>query len=115
MTATSPSLNLEITPNKNWYIPHHGVYHPKKPDKIRVVFDCSCVHKNYCLNKELLQGSDLTNQHVGILFRFKEGKVAVIADIEKMFYQVRVPTQYHDYFRFVWWPNGDLTKEPVDC
>ena len=24
-----------------WYIPHHGVYHPKKPNKIRVVFDCS--------------------------------------------------------------------------
>ena len=23
------------------YVPHHGVYHPKKPDKIRVVFDCS--------------------------------------------------------------------------
>ena len=23
-----------------WYIPHHGVYHPRKPDKIRVVFDC---------------------------------------------------------------------------
>ena len=23
------------------YIPHHGVYHPKKPGKIRVVFDCS--------------------------------------------------------------------------
>ena len=23
------------------YVPHHGVYHPKKPDKIRVAFDCS--------------------------------------------------------------------------
>ena len=22
-----------------WYIPHHGVYHPRKPDKLRVVFD----------------------------------------------------------------------------
>ena len=21
-----------------WYVPHHGVYHPKKPNKIRVVF-----------------------------------------------------------------------------
>lgn len=23
-----------------WYIPHHGVYHPQKTDKLRVVFDC---------------------------------------------------------------------------
>jgi len=23
------------------FIPHLGVYHPKKPQKIRVVFDCS--------------------------------------------------------------------------
>ena len=26
---------------KSWYLPHHGVYHPKKPEKLRVVFDCS--------------------------------------------------------------------------
>lgn len=24
-----------------WYIPHHGVYHPRKLEKIRVVFDYS--------------------------------------------------------------------------
>ena len=28
-----------------WYIPHHGVYHPKKPDKIQIVFDCSAEFK----------------------------------------------------------------------
>ena len=25
---------------KTWFIPHHGVYHPSKPGKIRIVFDC---------------------------------------------------------------------------
>ena len=24
-----------------WYLPHHGVYHPNKPGKLWVVFDCS--------------------------------------------------------------------------
>lgn len=24
-----------------WYLPHFGVYHPKKPSKVRVVFDAS--------------------------------------------------------------------------
>ena len=28
-------------PEKLWYIPHHAVYHPSKPGKIRVVFGCS--------------------------------------------------------------------------
>ena len=23
-----------------WYIPHHSVHNPKKPDKVRVVFNC---------------------------------------------------------------------------
>ena len=102
------------TKNKTWYIPHHGVYHPQKPNKIRVVFDCSCEYKGYCLNKELLQGPDMTNHLVGVLSRFREGEVAVMADIEKMFYQVRVPTEHHDYLRFLWWPNGDLSKDPID-
>lgn len=33
----------EIDTPVRWYIPHHGVYNPKKPGKIRVVFDCSVV------------------------------------------------------------------------
>ena len=24
-----------------WYLPHHAVFHPHKPDKLRVVFDCA--------------------------------------------------------------------------
>ena len=42
-----------------WYLPHHGVFHPQKPDKIHVVFDCSTEYK--ALNKHLLQGPDLTS------------------------------------------------------
>lgn len=32
-------------PGEKWYIPHHGIYHPKKPEKLRVVFDCSAKHR----------------------------------------------------------------------
>ena len=53
-----------------WYIPHHGVYHPQKPDKIRIVFDCSATFMGHSLNKYLLQGPDLTNSLVGVLCRF---------------------------------------------
>ena len=40
--------------HNNWYIPHHGVYHPKKPNKIRVVFDCAAEYLSESLNKHLL-------------------------------------------------------------
>ena len=33
-----PKEHLLRDDGKVWYIPHHGVYHPKK-NKIRVVFD----------------------------------------------------------------------------
>lgn len=37
-----------------WYIPHQGVYHPRKPEKIRVVFDCSAKYEGTILNDHLL-------------------------------------------------------------
>ena len=55
-----------------WYIPHHGVYHLKNPNKIRVVFDCSAQFEGESLNKHLLQGLDLTNNLMGVLCRFPE-------------------------------------------
>jgi len=53
-----------------FYIPHHGVYHPKKPDKLRVVFDCSARYQGTSLNDHLLSGPDLTNNLFGVLCRF---------------------------------------------
>ena len=32
---------IEGKEGRCWYLTHHGVYHPQKPGKIRVVFDCS--------------------------------------------------------------------------
>ena len=50
-----------------WYLPHHSVVHPQKPDKVRVVFDCSAKYEGASLNNNLLPGPDLTNTLVGVL------------------------------------------------
>ena len=92
---------VEGTSEDFWYIPHHGVNHPRKPDKIRVVFDCSAEYKGSSLNKELISGLDLTNQIVGVLTRFREDEIAFMADIEKMFYQVQVPVEQRKFLRFL--------------
>ena len=52
---------------KTGFIPHHEVYHPNKPGKIRVILDCSADFDGRSMNKELLAGSDLTNQIAGCL------------------------------------------------
>ena len=94
-----------------WYIPHHGVYNNQKPDKIRVVFDCSARYGGTCLNEHLLAGPDLTNGLVGVLLRFRQQPVALMCDIQKMFHRFRVDPGDRDYLRFLWWEDGDTTQE----
>lgn len=98
---------------KSWYIPHHGVYHPQKPDKIRIVFDCSATFMSHSLNKYLLQGPDLTNSLGGVLCRFRKELIAFMCDLEAMFHQFKVKEEDRDYLRFYWWENSDITKTPV--
>ena len=81
--------------------PYHGVYHPQKPDKIRVVFDCSASFGSESLNAHLLQGPNLTNRLIGVICRFRQEPVAVMCDIEQMFYQFRVSTEHCEYLRFL--------------
>ena len=95
-----------------WYIPHHGVYHPKKPNKIRVVFVCAAKYERESLNKHLLQGPNLTNNLTGVLCRFRQEPMAFMCDIETMFHQVKVSEEFRDFLRFLWREDGNLTKEP---
>ncbi|XP_048237500.1 uncharacterized protein LOC124124381 [Haliotis rufescens] len=81
-----PSDELAPVPGKVWYLPHHGVYHPKKPSKIRVVFDCKAKFEGFSLNDRLLQGPDLTNSLIGVLTKFRNEPVAFMADIEAIFF-----------------------------
>ena len=73
-----------------WNIPRYVVHRPRKPRKIRVVFDCSPQIAGKSLNPELLTGPDLTYPIVGVLTRGRQRKVALMADVEFMYYQVRV-------------------------
>ena len=55
-----------------------------------MVFDCAAMFRGTSLNDQLLQGPDLNNNLVGVLMRFCEEPVTVIADIESMFHPVKV-------------------------
>ncbi|XP_033122071.1 uncharacterized protein LOC117121078 [Anneissia japonica] len=98
---------------KSLYIPHHGVYHPQKK-KIRVVFDCAAKYQGIALNDMLLPGPNLTSSLLGVLLRFREYEVALMADVEVMFHQVLVPEKDRNFLRFLWFPEGDLQAKPVE-
>ena len=95
---------------RTWYLPHHGIYHPQML-KVRVVFDCSATFEGHSLNDKLLHGPDLTSNLLGVLTRFRQEKYAFMADIEKMFFQVRVRREDQSFLRFLWWPNGDVEQK----
>ena len=97
-----------------WYLPHHPLVHPQKPNKTRVVSDCAARFRNTSLNDQLLQGPDFTNSLVGVLLRFRQEQIGISADIEKMFHQVRVSPQDMHALSFLWWRGGDFSKKPED-
>ena len=99
-----PEDQQEVSPA--WYLPHHPVIHPQKSDKVRVVFDCAAKFQNVSLNQQILQGPDLTNSLTRVLTRFREQP--------PLFYQVRKLTEDSRYLRFLWWPSGDMVKEPEE-
>ena len=103
-----PDNELTPTPGKVWYLPHLDVYHPKKPDQVRVVFDCSALYNSQSLNKNLLQGPDQLNSLIGVLTRFSEKDVALTCDIEQMFHSFHVTPSHRDFLRFLWFENNDL-------
>ncbi|XP_033121563.1 uncharacterized protein LOC117120646, partial [Anneissia japonica] len=54
-----------------WYLPHHPVTHPRK-NKVRVVFDCAAKWRGVSLNDNLLKGSEVISNLVGVLLRFRQ-------------------------------------------
>lgn len=93
-----------------WYLLRNPVTHHLKPDKVRVVYDRAAKFGQTSLNQQLMQGP-APNQLVGVLSRLRQETVGMAADIEAMFHQVQVDPKDCDSLRFLWWPNGDVTKE----
>ncbi len=96
-----------------WYLPLFGVYHPKKPDQIRGVFDSSAKYQGVSLNDVMLTGPDLTNNLLGILLRFRKEPVAVTADVQQMFYNFLVRDDHRNFLRFLWYMDNDPEKELI--
>ncbi|KAK3752635.1 hypothetical protein QZH41_000499 [Actinostola sp. cb2023] len=112
-----PAPNAQLNRHENngnvWYLPHFGVYHPRKPTQIRVVFDSSAEFKGVSLNKELLTGPDLTSSLFGVLLRFRHHNTAAMCDVEQMFHSFKVDQKHQNFLRFLWYRNNDPLEEII--
>ncbi|KAL0882586.1 hypothetical protein ABMA27_001036 [Loxostege sticticalis] len=91
-----------------WYLPHFGVVNPNKPGKLRVVHDAAARSQGVSLNSLLLTGPDLLPSLLNIIYRFREGRIGMIADVKEMFPQVKIRPEDRDAQRFLWRDSPDL-------
>ena len=104
-----PIPDTDSDHDKILYLPHHAVL--KKAGKLRVVFDCASRFHNVSLNDRCLQGPDLNTKLLHIMFRFRQHHYAIMADIESMYHQVKIPVHNRDVLRFLWRnEDGDIKR-----
>jgi len=95
-----PESEIDVPASSSYYLPHHPVPN-KSGDKFRVVFDGSAKSSSgVSLNDKLMVGPQLQNDLTSLLLRFRMHKIAVTADIEKMYRQIILHDS--DFQRIVW-------------
>ncbi|XP_058827095.1 uncharacterized protein LOC131687069 [Topomyia yanbarensis] len=87
--ATKAELG-ETATNKVWYLPLNVVLHPKKPDKVRLVWDAAAAVNGTSLNSNLLKGPDLLTSLPAVICKFREKSVAFGGDVREMYHQLRI-------------------------
>ncbi|XP_062714710.1 uncharacterized protein LOC134291225 [Aedes albopictus] len=106
--ATETELS-ESDPRRTWYLPLGAVVNPKKPTKVRLIWDAAAKVDGVSLNTFLLPGPDLLVALPSVLFRYRQYPVAVSGDIKEMFHQIGVIAADRHAQRFLW---RDTEAEP---
>ena len=78
---------------KTSFLSDHPVTNENKPGNERRVSNASSVFQGQSFHSNLLKGPDLLSNLTGIIFRFKENKIALSADIKQIFMQVKVASE----------------------
>ncbi|XP_062703662.1 uncharacterized protein LOC134286107 [Aedes albopictus] len=100
----------ESDPNRIWYLPLGIVVNPRKPEKLRIIWDAAAVVQGVSFNSALLKGPDLLVPLQAVLCRYRQKEIAISADIMEMFHQVEVRPEDRQAQRFLW---RDKPEDPI--
>lgn len=88
----------------HFYISHLAVQNPKSTSTpVRIVFNSSQVVQGVSLNSCLAKGPDAyINNVLGVILCWRQGNIALVADIRKMYNSIHIgPIEQHCH-RFLW-------------
>ena len=89
------------------FLPHHPLTNEKKPGKVRRVANASSVFQVQSSNSNLLK-DQICLVTSPALFCNSEDKLALSADIEQMFMQVKLTPEDRQFLRFLWINDGRI-------
>ena len=99
-----PTADLDKPYQSVFYLPMHAVKKESSTTtKIRAVFDASAKSSsNVSLNDILLVGPTIHSSLIDVLLRFRLHRIALTADVSKMYRAVELIESDRDLHRFVW-------------
>ena len=99
-----PEADQEKQPRNVFYLPMHAVTKESSTTtKIRAVFDASAkTSTGVSLNDTLLVGPTVHSSLVDVLLRFRFYRVALTADVSRMYRAIALMEDDKDLHRFVW-------------
>ena len=107
--------DLEKSQDQVFYLPMHIVCKESSTTtKVRAVFDASAATSTgISLNWMLMVGPTVHSPLVDVLIRFRDHRIALIADISRMYRAILLTESDKDLHRFVW--RNDPNEQLRDC
>ncbi|XP_062716224.1 uncharacterized protein LOC134291885 [Aedes albopictus] len=94
-----------------WYLPLGIVLNPKKPNKLRMIWDAAAKVDGVSLNSALLKGPDYLTSLPAVIGKFRLYQFALTGDIREMFHRFFIRPQDRQFQRFLF--RDHPQEEPI--
>ena len=106
-----PLIDLEKPTSETFYLPMHAVRKEHSTTaKVRVVFDASAKSSSGVSLNDILLGPTIHPPLIDVLLKFRFHRIALTADVSKMYRAIELAPSDCDLHRFVWRNN---VKDPL--